>query len=193
VQRVPYERALVGIGLFTSTITSAPTSRPKQRHRHGIDSRRGREGRSIRSAGAAVHYWPGGDRQVQIKATVVSDVVAPTFRFMTVDWDGKIRMGLLVAVRDGAVAPMRDRFGRRVCERHRRRPARNSYSIEWIDESESLSRGPRSRTCSAIARNWRKTRPSQDGCEQQHDDGSRQCLDRKLIRRRSVSSGSWTG
>jgi phosphoglucomutase len=42
--------------------------------------------------GAAVHFWPAMIERYKINATVVSDVVDPTFRFMTADWDGKIRM-----------------------------------------------------------------------------------------------------
>src|SRR5271167_531992 len=42
--------------------------------------------------GAAVHYWRPIIERYRIDATVVSDAVDPTFRFMTVDWDGKIRM-----------------------------------------------------------------------------------------------------
>ena len=42
--------------------------------------------------GAAVHYWASIIERYKIAATVVSDDVDPTFRFMTVDWDGKIRM-----------------------------------------------------------------------------------------------------
>jgi phosphoglucomutase len=42
--------------------------------------------------GAAVHYWGPIIDRYRINATVVSDEVDPTFRFMTVDWDGKIRM-----------------------------------------------------------------------------------------------------
>jgi phosphoglucomutase len=42
--------------------------------------------------GAGVHYWQPIAQRYGIDLTVVSDVVDPTFRFMTVDWDGKIRM-----------------------------------------------------------------------------------------------------
>jgi len=42
--------------------------------------------------GAAVQYWAPVIERYRIAATVVNDVVDPTFRFMTVDWDGKIRM-----------------------------------------------------------------------------------------------------
>jgi phosphoglucomutase len=42
--------------------------------------------------GAGVHYWaPIADRY-KLDLTVVSDEVDPQFAFMTVDWDGKIRM-----------------------------------------------------------------------------------------------------
>lgn len=42
--------------------------------------------------GAGVHYWkPIADRY-GLNLTVVSEVVDPTFRFMSVDWDGQIRM-----------------------------------------------------------------------------------------------------
>ncbi len=42
--------------------------------------------------GAAVHYWQPIIDRYKIAATVTNDAVDPTFRFMTVDWDGKIRM-----------------------------------------------------------------------------------------------------
>ncbi|HST08124.1 MAG TPA: phosphoglucomutase [Gemmatimonadaceae bacterium] len=42
--------------------------------------------------GAGVFYWAVIAERYGIPLTVVSDVVDATFRFMTVDWDGKIRM-----------------------------------------------------------------------------------------------------
>jgi phosphoglucomutase len=42
--------------------------------------------------GAGVHYWEPIAERYGLNLTVVSDVVDPTFRFMTLDWDGKIRM-----------------------------------------------------------------------------------------------------
>ncbi|MGE5088473.1 MAG: phosphoglucomutase (alpha-D-glucose-1,6-bisphosphate-dependent) [Candidatus Levyibacteriota bacterium] len=42
--------------------------------------------------GAGVHYWgPIADRYA-LPLTVISDRVDPTFGFMTLDWDGRIRM-----------------------------------------------------------------------------------------------------
>jgi phosphoglucomutase len=42
--------------------------------------------------GAGVHYWGRIAEKYKLDLTVVSDVVDPTFRFMTLDWDGQIRM-----------------------------------------------------------------------------------------------------
>jgi len=42
--------------------------------------------------GAGVHYWSRIAEQYRLDLTVVSDIVDPTFGFMTMDWDGKIRM-----------------------------------------------------------------------------------------------------
>ena len=42
--------------------------------------------------GAGVHYWGRIAERYGLDLTVVNDAVDPTFRFMTVDWDGKIRM-----------------------------------------------------------------------------------------------------
>ena len=42
--------------------------------------------------GAGVHYWGRIKEQYGLHLTVVSEEVDPTFRFMSVDWDGKIRM-----------------------------------------------------------------------------------------------------
>ncbi len=42
--------------------------------------------------GAGVHYWARIAAQYRIDLTVVSEEVDPRFAFMSVDWDGKIRM-----------------------------------------------------------------------------------------------------
>ena len=42
--------------------------------------------------GAGVHYWAPIAERYRLDLTVVSEEVDPTFRFMTVDWDGRIRM-----------------------------------------------------------------------------------------------------
>ena len=42
--------------------------------------------------GASVDYWAAIAERHRIDLTVVNPVVDPTWRFMTLDWDGKIRM-----------------------------------------------------------------------------------------------------
>src|SRR5438876_3336347 len=42
--------------------------------------------------GAGVHYWRRIAARYELDLTVISDAVDPTFGFMTLDWDGRIRM-----------------------------------------------------------------------------------------------------
>ena len=42
--------------------------------------------------GAGVHYWARIAERYRLDLTVVSEEVDPTFSFMTLDWDGRIRM-----------------------------------------------------------------------------------------------------
>ena len=42
--------------------------------------------------GAGVHYWAAIAERWNLDLTVVSEEVDPTFAFMTLDWDGQIRM-----------------------------------------------------------------------------------------------------
>jgi phosphoglucomutase len=60
--------------------------------------------------GAAVHYWPAVIEKYGIQATVVSDVIDPTFRFMTADYDGKIRMDCSSPYAMTRLLAIRDRF-----------------------------------------------------------------------------------
>ena len=92
VRRTPYEKAL----------------RASTTHRHDyLNAYVGELGtvidmRAIRDAkislgvdplgGAAVHYWAPIAERYGLDLTVVSETVDPTFRFMTVDWDGQIRV-----------------------------------------------------------------------------------------------------
>jgi len=42
--------------------------------------------------GAGVHYWPRIADQYHLPLQILNPYVDPTFRFMTCDWDGRIRM-----------------------------------------------------------------------------------------------------
>jgi phosphoglucomutase len=92
VKRIPFEKAL-----------RAPTT-----HRHDFlnvyiaDLANVIDMDAIRAAaigmgvdplgGAGVHYWGPIAERYGLNLTVVNEAVDPTFRFMTVDWDGQIRM-----------------------------------------------------------------------------------------------------
>jgi phosphoglucomutase len=60
--------------------------------------------------GAGVHYWQPIIERYRLAATIVSDAVDPTFRFMTVDWDGKIRMDCSSPYAMARLIGMRDKF-----------------------------------------------------------------------------------
>jgi phosphoglucomutase len=60
--------------------------------------------------GAGVHYWDPIVAKYRIAVTVVNDAVDPTFRFMTVDWDGKIRTDCSSPYAMVPLVAMRGRF-----------------------------------------------------------------------------------
>ncbi len=92
VKRIPFERAL----------RASTTHRHDYLKTYVADLANVLDMDAIRSAkinmgvdplgGAGVHYWGQIADRYGLKLTVVNDAVDPTFRFMTVDWDGQIRM-----------------------------------------------------------------------------------------------------
>ncbi|MBN9569178.1 MAG: alpha-D-glucose phosphate-specific phosphoglucomutase [Alphaproteobacteria bacterium] len=60
--------------------------------------------------GAAVHYWQPVVERYRIDATIVNTTVDPTFRFMTVDHDGKIRMDCSSPYAMASLIALRDKF-----------------------------------------------------------------------------------
>jgi len=60
--------------------------------------------------GAGVHYWGPIAERYGLDLTVVSDEVDPTFRFMTLDWDGKIRMDPSSSYAMRRLIALKDRF-----------------------------------------------------------------------------------
>jgi phosphoglucomutase len=60
--------------------------------------------------GASTHYWQPIIERYRIEATIVSDAIDPTFRFMTADWDGKIRMDCSSPYAMARLIGMRDKF-----------------------------------------------------------------------------------
>ncbi|HEY5580297.1 MAG TPA: phosphoglucomutase (alpha-D-glucose-1,6-bisphosphate-dependent) [Rhodoferax sp.] len=92
VQRMPYTKAL----------RSGTTHRHDFLHAYVSDLGNVIDMEAIRAAkismgvdplgGAGVHYWGAIAERYGLNLTVANEVVDPTFRFMTLDWDGRIRM-----------------------------------------------------------------------------------------------------
>jgi len=60
--------------------------------------------------GASVDYWAAIGERYGLDLTVVNQAVDPTFRFMTVDWDGRIRMDPSSPHAMAGLVALRDRF-----------------------------------------------------------------------------------
>jgi len=60
--------------------------------------------------GAGVHYWAAIAERYGLNLTVVNDLVDPTFRFMSVDWDGQIRMDPSSSWAMQGLIGLKDRF-----------------------------------------------------------------------------------
>ena len=60
--------------------------------------------------GAGVAYWLPVAERYGLDVTVINETVDPTFRFMTVDWDGKIRMDCSSPYAMAGLIAMKERF-----------------------------------------------------------------------------------
>jgi phosphoglucomutase len=60
--------------------------------------------------GAGVHYWAAIAERYGVNLTIVNQDVDPTFRFMAIDWDGRIRMDPSSPYVMQALIGLRDRF-----------------------------------------------------------------------------------
>ncbi|MCB0581317.1 MAG: alpha-D-glucose phosphate-specific phosphoglucomutase, partial [Phaeodactylibacter sp.] len=60
--------------------------------------------------GAGVHYWGRIAEDYRLHLTVVDEEVDPTFRFMSLDWDGKIRMDPSSPYAMQRLLQLKDRF-----------------------------------------------------------------------------------
>ncbi len=110
VKRVPYERARGAstarrhdyIGAFTEGLG-------------GVLDMEAIRGAGIRIGvdplgGSAAAYWEPLARRYGLNITVVNDAVDPAFRFMTLDWDGRIRMDCSSPHAMAGLIGMKDRF-----------------------------------------------------------------------------------
>jgi phosphoglucomutase len=60
--------------------------------------------------GAGVHYWARIAERYRLDLTVISDRVDPTFGFMSLDWDGRIRMDPSSAYAMQRLIGLKDRY-----------------------------------------------------------------------------------
>lgn len=60
--------------------------------------------------GASVAYWQAIQQRYRVDLTVVNPTVDPRFSFMTLDWDGKIRMDPSSPYAMASLVKLRDRF-----------------------------------------------------------------------------------
>jgi phosphoglucomutase len=110
VRRVPLARALAAPGTrrhdyVASYVADLPAALDLEavraaRLRLGVDP----------MGGAAVGYWGAVAERHGLDLTVVNPVVDPTFRFMPLDWDGKIRMDCSSPHAMAGLIAMKDRF-----------------------------------------------------------------------------------
>ena len=103
--------------------------------------------------GAGVHYWAPIAERYGLDLTVVSETVDPTFGFMTVDWDGRIRMDPSSSYAMQRLIGLKDRFDIAVRLRHRPRPARHRHPQLGTAAAQSLSRGRHPLPVPRIVRN----------------------------------------
>jgi phosphoglucomutase len=61
--------------------------------------------------GAGVHYWTRIAERFRLDLTVVNEAIDPTFGFMSVDWDGQIRMDPSSSYAMRSLIALKDRFG----------------------------------------------------------------------------------
>jgi phosphoglucomutase len=110
VKRLPFERALAAetthrfdfiseyVGELDQVIDFAPIASGKLKlavHPLG---------------GAGVAYWPRIADQYKLNLEVLNTTVDPTFRFMTIDWDGKIRMDCSSPYAMASVIALKDKY-----------------------------------------------------------------------------------
>ena len=60
--------------------------------------------------GSSVAYWEAIAARYRLDLTIVNETVDPTFRFVPLDWDGKIRMDCSSPYAMGRLTELKDRF-----------------------------------------------------------------------------------
>jgi len=110
VKRIPYSRAIIAdttkrfdfLGSYVNDLGSVIDFAPLA-------------GTSLKLAvdplgGAGVAYWPRIAEQYKLPVEILNRFVDPTFRFMTCDWDGRIRMDCSSPFAMASMISNRDRY-----------------------------------------------------------------------------------
>ncbi|MFE1459898.1 phosphoglucomutase (alpha-D-glucose-1,6-bisphosphate-dependent) [Streptomyces nigra] len=110
VRRIPYSRALAAPGTGRHDFLGAYVADlPQVLDLDAIRSAGVRIGADP-LGGASVAYWGRIAEQHRLDLTVVNPLTDPTWRFMTLDWDGKIRMDCSSPYAMASLIERRDRF-----------------------------------------------------------------------------------
>jgi phosphoglucomutase len=108
VRRIPYERARADVrgydfmGTYVADLGAVLDMEAIRASglRLGVDP----------LGGASVGYWAAIRDRYGLDLTVTNEIVDPTFRFMTVDWDGRIRMDPSSPYAMASLVGLRDRY-----------------------------------------------------------------------------------
>ncbi|ELP67205.1 phosphoglucomutase (alpha-D-glucose-1,6-bisphosphate-dependent) [Streptomyces turgidiscabies] len=110
VRRIPYTRALAAPGTGRHDFLGAYVADlPNVLDLEAIRAAGVRIGADP-LGGASVAYWGRIAEQHRLDLTVVNPLADPTWRFMTLDWDGKIRMDCSSPYAMASLIEQRDRF-----------------------------------------------------------------------------------
>ncbi|MFI0538056.1 phosphoglucomutase (alpha-D-glucose-1,6-bisphosphate-dependent) [Streptomyces sp. WSLK1-3] len=110
VRRIPYARALAAPGTSRHDFLGAYVADlPNVLDLEAIRSAGVRIGADP-LGGASVTYWGRIAEEHGLDLTVVNPLADPTWRFMTLDWDGKIRMDCSSPYAMASLIEQRDRF-----------------------------------------------------------------------------------
>jgi phosphoglucomutase len=108
IRRIPYERARADVrgydfmGTYVADLGAVLDMEAIRASglRLGVDP----------LGGASVGYWAAIRDRYGLDLTVTNEIVDPTFRFMTVDWDGRIRMDPSSPYAMASLVGLRDRY-----------------------------------------------------------------------------------
>ena len=91
--------------------------------------------------GASQPYWEPINAVYGLDIKIVNPVIDPTFSFMTVDHDGKIRMDCSSPYAMARLVGLKDQYQVAFGNDHGRGPARHRDAVGGTDESQSLPGG----------------------------------------------------